>query len=169
MGWKIKHWRYKTKGPEVSSPEELRAAVNAFSSTGLSFNNSIGLINLALGTDFSKFPEKWADYPISMVMRLLDRAQLKGLEEISVPQTEEAAGLLGQGTQGGEEEPPGGYDEEGNPLDENGNIIEVPTEEDLLVEEEAAKADLYFEDLDNIKNIVTRLKGRNRRNQVAES
>ena len=80
----IYNWRYKSKGAEVSGAEEIRNAIATLTNTGaISINNAIQLANDALGRDFSEYKEIWGDYPLPIILRLIDRGVLKGLEHLS--------------------------------------------------------------------------------------
>lgn len=96
-GFGLKKWKYKTKGPEVSSTEDLRSSISAFTSAGaLSINNAIELVNDALGRTFSKFDEEWANYPLLLVQSILNRGALKGMENLeSAPQQQPGMDLGG--------------------------------------------------------------------------
>jgi hypothetical protein len=63
--------------------EEITSGVNSFANTGaLTINHAIDLANRAFGLEMSKFNEKWADYPIAFVLKLIESGRLKGVEEV---------------------------------------------------------------------------------------
>lgn len=84
-GFDIWNWRYKTKAAEVAGPEEIRQAISSMVSSGaMSINNAVKLASDALGREFSSFPESWADYPLPLVLKVLDKfGTIDGMEEIT--------------------------------------------------------------------------------------
>lgn len=76
-------WKYQTRGPTVVGSEQIGKAVGTFTRSGaLSPNNAIDLANRAFGLSMTKFDGAWANFPINIVIKLVELGQLKGLEEI---------------------------------------------------------------------------------------
>ena len=84
-GFNVWNWRYKTKAAEVAGPEEIRQAISSMVSSGaISINNAVKLASDALGREFSQFPEAWANYPLPLVTKVLDKfGVIDGMEEIT--------------------------------------------------------------------------------------
>lgn len=79
----INLWTYKTKGPTVVGSEQISKAVGTFTRAGaISANNAIDLANRAFGLSMSKFTGDWANFPINLVLKLVEQGKLKGIEEI---------------------------------------------------------------------------------------
>ncbi len=77
-------WRYVSKGPKTVGAEEIQKGVKTFSDVGaLSINHAIDRANAALGLDMTKLKEPWANYPLPMVLKLLELGQLDDLEGIA--------------------------------------------------------------------------------------
>jgi len=77
-------YRYRTKGPQVRGSEETRKAIDTFSRAGaLTINHSIRMANEAFRLNMSMFDEKWANYPIPIVMKMVEMGQLEGLDAIA--------------------------------------------------------------------------------------
>lgn len=84
-GFNIWSWKYKTKAAEVAGPEEIRQAISSMVSSGaISINNAVRLASDALGREFSPFPEVWANYPLPLVTKILDKfGTIDGIEDIT--------------------------------------------------------------------------------------
>lgn len=81
---KINLWGYKTKGPKIVGADALSKGVETFSKAGaFTINHAIDMANEAFGLQMSKFSEKWADYPINIVTKLLEYGRLGNLEAIT--------------------------------------------------------------------------------------
>lgn len=81
---KITMWSFKLNGPQLVGGEDITKGVEAFSKAGaLSVNHSIRLANRLFGTEMSEFEnEDWANFPVIMVIKLIELGQLKGLDKI---------------------------------------------------------------------------------------
>lgn len=83
---KVDLWKYQTKGPRIVGSEEISSGVKAFAEAGaFTINHAIEMANAAFGLSMSKFSDTWADYPMPIVMKLLDKAMLKGMEAVAEP------------------------------------------------------------------------------------
>ena len=84
---KVSLWKYKSKGPQVVGAEEISDGIEVFSKAGaLTVNHAVDLANRAFGTDMSKFKEPWANYPIVLVLKMIESgAQLKNVPFTSAP------------------------------------------------------------------------------------
>jgi PBSX family phage portal protein len=81
----ITMWGYKTSGPRIVGAEEISRAVNVFTRSGaITVNHAIHLANRAFGLTMSEFEQVWADYPITLVVKLMELGRLKGVEAIDV-------------------------------------------------------------------------------------
>lgn len=85
-------WEYKTKGPRIVGADEISSAVETFSDAGaFSINHAIEMANESFGMQMSKFSESWADFPLPLILKLLDTGRMvKGMEalvEASAPPT----------------------------------------------------------------------------------
>jgi capsid portal protein len=86
-GFNITNWEYKTKSAEIASTDDLLRAITILSAAGaLSVNNVIDLANAALGRTVSKYDKPWANYPANMVLAMLNRTGVKGMEDVEVAQ-----------------------------------------------------------------------------------
>jgi capsid portal protein len=105
--WGIEYWEYKGKSMEIAGPQEIRDFISALTAAGaLSINNAILLANSALGRNFSTFKDPWANYPIQLLLPILNRETLAGMENISTP-TPSAQAALPPGQQQQLQLPPG--------------------------------------------------------------
>lgn len=79
----VDNWAFKSKGPQIRGSEETRKAIDVFSRAGaLTVNHAIRMANEAFGLNMSQFDAPWARYPIPMVLTLIEKGQLAGVEEI---------------------------------------------------------------------------------------
>jgi len=80
----ITDWKYVSKGPKTVGSDEIQKGVKTFSEVGaLSINHAIDRANAALGLQMSKLKEPWANYPLPMVLKLLELGQLDNLEALA--------------------------------------------------------------------------------------
>lgn len=80
-------WEYKSKGPQTVGTNDIINAVKSFGQMGAtSINNGIDMLNNLMGTQISKINSEWANYPYSIVEKLIDQGRL------SIPELE--AGLI---------------------------------------------------------------------------
>jgi len=81
----LKLWSYKSKGPQIVGSEEIAKGVATFSAAGaLSVNQAIDLANQAFALEMSKYDFPWANFPLAIVMKLLEgEMQLKGVEDFA--------------------------------------------------------------------------------------
>jgi len=76
-------WEYKTKGPKIVGADEMSKGVETFSKAGaFTVNHAVEMANEAFGLQMSKFSETWADYPVPIVLKLLESGQLGELDAI---------------------------------------------------------------------------------------
>jgi capsid portal protein len=95
---KVTKWAYKTKGPRIVGADEITSGVTSFANAGaLTVNHAIDLANRAFGTEMSKFNDKWADYPIALILALVESGRLKGLEDVDTGPPPPAAAAPRQG------------------------------------------------------------------------
>jgi PBSX family phage portal protein len=89
--FKITKWWYKTKGPKIVGSKELALGVDAFSKIGaFTINHAIGMANESFGLQMSTFKEAWADYPIPLVLKLIEFGRLKDIEKIANPSSNDS-------------------------------------------------------------------------------
>lgn len=80
----IYEWKYTSKGPKIVGSKELAAGVDTFSKIGaFTINHAIAMANEAFGLQMSTFSEKWADYPIPLVLELLKLGMLGEIDAIT--------------------------------------------------------------------------------------
>ena len=70
-------WRYQSRGPRISSSEELRLAMKEFSNSGaMTVNHAISIANELLGLQMSTYKEDWANLPVSFVKTQLNNGTM---------------------------------------------------------------------------------------------
>ena len=78
-----KYWEFKSGGPPLVTGEGLISGFDSFAEPGvLSINQAIGIANRAMSLDLEEFKEPWADYPLTLVNRLLDRGLFTDLQQL---------------------------------------------------------------------------------------
>ena len=81
---KVDLWKYASKGPRIVGSAEISKGVELFSKVGaVSINHAIDRANEAFGLEMSKFKEKWADYPLPIVVELLKLGRLKEIDVLA--------------------------------------------------------------------------------------
>jgi hypothetical protein len=91
----IYSWKYTSKGPKIVGSKELAAGVDIFSKVGaFTINHAIAMANEAFGLQMTTFSEKWADYPIPIVLKLVELGQLGDIDSITGDITPPATGEL---------------------------------------------------------------------------
>ena len=79
----ISEWTYQTRGPRIVGASEISKGVETFGKAGaFTINHAIAMANEAFGLEMSKYDDDWANYPLPVVLELLKRGELKGVEEI---------------------------------------------------------------------------------------
>lgn len=79
----ITMWSYKTNGPTIVGSEEISKGVETFSKAGgFTINHAIEMANEAFGLQMSKFSEVWANYPVPIVLKLVELGRLNELDTI---------------------------------------------------------------------------------------
>jgi capsid portal protein len=79
----IMNWTYRSRGPQIRGSEETRKAIDVFSRAGaLTVNHAIRMANEAFGLQMSTFEEAWANYPIPIIMKMVEQGSLAGLGAI---------------------------------------------------------------------------------------
>lgn len=84
----ITMWAYSSLGPKIVGPEEVSKGVETFAKAGgFSVNHAIERANESFGLQMSKYDEAWADYPINMVLKMLEMGSLslEGIGPIDLP------------------------------------------------------------------------------------
>lgn len=77
------YWEFKSGGPPLVTGEGLVSGFDSFAEPGiLSINQALEVANKALGLDFEEIKETWADTPLSIVNRLLDRGFFANLQQL---------------------------------------------------------------------------------------
>ncbi len=80
----VRYHSYKSKGPRLVTGEQIVTGFKEFGKLGVfTINEGIRLANRTLGLDITLYKEKWANYPIAIVVELARMGQLAGIEEIS--------------------------------------------------------------------------------------
>jgi PBSX family phage portal protein len=81
----VTQWYYTTKGPQIVGADEISKAVGVFSRSGaLTVNHAIQLANKAFNLQMSKFTEVWANYPLQLVLKLIELGRLKNIDAIDM-------------------------------------------------------------------------------------
>ncbi len=76
-------WEFKSGGPPLVTGEGLLRGFDSVSKTGiLTINQSLEIANRAMGLDFEEIKEEWADFPLTIVTRLLDRGFFADLQQL---------------------------------------------------------------------------------------
>ena len=93
------YWWFRSNPPRIVDPASMIDALETFDALGaLSPNISIGFVNELFDLNIQPVQEEWGDFPMEIVMALVGRGQLKGLDNIK------------------EEIEPEQFDEQGNPI-----------------------------------------------------
>jgi len=80
---KLYDWRYVSKGPRLAGSEDLTAGVTSFQAAGaLTVNHAIQIANDLFGLSMSKYDQPWANYPLPIVLKLLELGKLDRIEEL---------------------------------------------------------------------------------------
>ena len=80
---KPEYWLLKSGGPSLVTGEGLIVGFDSFAKAGvLTINQGIEIANRAMGMDLQEIKEEWADYPLTVVNRLLDRGFFTDLTEL---------------------------------------------------------------------------------------
>lgn len=84
--YRPRFWKLRSNPPKITDPEEVIAAIEAFSNMGaLSPNKCIDLANEYFDLDLPKITDPWGDYPFALVEILAQAGTLKGIDEIQEP------------------------------------------------------------------------------------
>ena len=84
MEIKAEYWEFKSGGPPLVTGEGLISGFDSFAEPGvLSINQAIGIANRAMSLDLEETKEVWADAPLCIVTRLLDRGFFTDLQQLS--------------------------------------------------------------------------------------
>lgn len=82
---KIMDWRYVSKGPRLAGSEDINTGMDAFGKAGaLTVNHSIQIANDLFGLSMSKYDQPWANYPLPIVLKLLELGRLERIEELEI-------------------------------------------------------------------------------------
>jgi PBSX family phage portal protein len=85
-GFKLKFWRFKSKGPRLVSGPDVVKGFETFGKQGVfTINDGIRLANTLLGTDLAVYTEPWANLPISLVAELVKNGSVQIGEYVAVP------------------------------------------------------------------------------------
>jgi PBSX family phage portal protein len=78
-----KYWTFKSGGPPLVTGEGLLKGFDSISEAGiLTINQSLEIANAALSLDFEEIKEEWANFPVLIVERLLDRGFFADLQQL---------------------------------------------------------------------------------------
>ena len=78
------YWEFKSGRPPLVTGEGLISGFDSFAEPGvLSINQAIGIANRAMSLDLEETKEDWADAPLCIVTRLLDRGFFTDLQQLS--------------------------------------------------------------------------------------
>ena len=80
----VKHHEFKSKGPRLITGEQIIEGFKEFGKLGVfTINEGIRVANRTLGLDITTYDNKWADYPVAIVLELVRLGMLSDIEEIS--------------------------------------------------------------------------------------
>jgi PBSX family phage portal protein len=89
-----KYHSFKSKGPRLITGEQIIDGFREFGRLGVfTINEGIRVANKTLGLDITTYNQKWADYPVAIVLELAKLGMLSEIEEISAA-TQGIAGIL---------------------------------------------------------------------------
>lgn len=78
-----KLWRFRSNPPRITDPQTLINALSTLDQLGaLTPNISIGIANELFDLHIPNIEEPWGDYPMKMVMAMLQEGTLKGVEAV---------------------------------------------------------------------------------------
>lgn len=78
------YWEFKSGRPPLVTGEGLISGFDSFAEPGvLSINQAIQIANRAMSLDIEEFKDEWANYPLCIITRLLDRGFFTNLQELS--------------------------------------------------------------------------------------
>jgi len=76
-------WHYRSGSPQIVGSDEMSKGVETFSKAGaFSINNAIEMANRSFGLQMSTYTNSWAEYPLPLVLRLVEQGRLKDLDDI---------------------------------------------------------------------------------------
>ena len=80
-----KYWKFQTVGPRMIEGNEVIDAFEKFADAGvLTINQGIKIVNHVLGLDAQEYDQVWANYPVPLIMELLQQGRLRDIEEIDL-------------------------------------------------------------------------------------
>lgn len=78
-----KYWAFKSGCPALVTGEGLLRGFDSISESGvLTINQSLEISNRAMGLDFEEIKDEWANYPLTILNRLLDRGFFADLQQL---------------------------------------------------------------------------------------
>ena len=78
-----KYWKFSTIGPRMIEGNEVIEAFKKFADAGvLTINQGIRIVNHVLGLDATEYDQVWANYPVPIIMSLLNQGNLADVEEL---------------------------------------------------------------------------------------
>jgi PBSX family phage portal protein len=79
-----KYHLFKSKGPRLITGEQIIDGFREFGKLGVfTINEGIRVANRTLGLDITTYDQKWADYPVAIVLELVKLGMLADINEIS--------------------------------------------------------------------------------------
>ena len=80
---KAKYWAFKSGRPPLVTGEGLLKGFDSFGKAGVfTINQALDIANKAMNLDLEEIEEEWADYPLTIITRLLDRGLFVDLEHL---------------------------------------------------------------------------------------
>lgn len=77
------YWEFKSGGPPLVTGEGLISGFDSFAEPGIfSINQGLNLANRAMSLDLEEHKYEWANFPLCIVNRLLDRGFFTDLQEL---------------------------------------------------------------------------------------
>lgn len=90
----VKYHDFKSKGPRLITGEQIIEGFKEFGKLGVfTINEGIRVANRTLGLDITTYTQKWADYPVAIVLELVKLGMLADIDEISEA-SQTVSGLL---------------------------------------------------------------------------
>lgn len=78
-----KYWKFKSGGPPLVTGEGLLKGFDSVARAGvLTLNQALDIANRAMNLDYEEIEEEWANYPIGILNRLLDRGFFVDLQQL---------------------------------------------------------------------------------------
>lgn len=79
----VKYWRFKSKSPTLTDPQDIVSALNALGTSGaMTPNQAIAIANEHFNLEIELIAHAWGNYPMEIVRMLANKVTLSGSEEV---------------------------------------------------------------------------------------